>query len=458
MSTRARNFLIFTSLGLLVACLCVAVAAGSYFVGQGRGQAREGPEAGIPAGQTQVIQEPPLAPPTDPPLGETQGPAAQTTPAEPTAAPAAATATPSGPDQPVELDDEDVELMLEVWEIIDNEFDGVLPTNEQVLYEAIASSLELLGDDFTRFVPPDLAERAREQLEGSYEGIGAFVDMDEEGNIVIVRAFEGQPAERAGLRSGDVITHVDGVPIAGMTFEEILVLVKGDEGTEVRLTVRRASEPGSFDVVVERALIEIPIIESEMLRDGIAYVRLTSFNSNAETRLHEAIEAFLAGSPRGLILDLRDNPGGFLDQSVAVADLFLPEGVVLIQRDREGDEEIFHSDDGDLAEEIPLVVLVNEGSASASEIVAGAIQDHGRAVIVGATTFGKGSVQQTHTLSDGAELRVTIARWYTPSNQSIDQSGIAPDIEVATPEEFGGENDTQLQRALEQLLKTAGQP
>jgi carboxyl-terminal processing protease len=160
----------------------------------------------------------------------------------------------------------------------------------------------------------------------------------------------------------------------------------------------------------------------------------------------------LEEEPRALILDLRDNPGGFLSQSVEVADLFLPDGVVLYQRDSGGDEEVFESDDGDVAERIPLVVLVNSGSASASEIVAGAIKDRDRGTLVGETTFGKGSVQHTHTLSDGSELRVTIARWYTPDDNSIDDLGISPDINVLTPDEFGGDTDTQLQRAIDYIL------
>ncbi|MGD2049268.1 MAG: S41 family peptidase, partial [Chloroflexota bacterium] len=184
----------------------------------------------------------------------------------------------------------------------------------------------------------------------------------------------------------------------------------------------------------------------------IAYIRLTSFSGNASEQLSDALTSLLEDEPRALILDLRDNPGGFLSQSVEVADLFLSEGVVLYQRDSDGDEEVFESDDGDIAENIPLVVLINAGSASASEIVAGAVKDRERGTLIGENTFGKGSVQQTHTLSDGSELRVTIARWYTPGDNTIDDQGITPDIIVLTPDEFGGENDTQLQRAIEYIL------
>ena len=190
-----------------------------------------------------------------------------------------------------------------------------------------------------------------------------------------------------------------------------------------------------------------------MLEDNIAYVRLTGFSGNASQQLESELEELLDQEPQALIFDLRDNPGGFLSQSVQVADLFLGEGVVLYERDGRELEEVFESEDGDLAEEIELIVLVNAGSASASEIVAGAVKDRGRGTLVGETTFGKGSVQKTHTLSDGSELRVTIARWYTPNDRSIDVEGVAPDIQVDTPEEFGGDADTQLQRAIRLILE-----
>jgi carboxyl-terminal processing protease len=221
----------------------------------------------------------------------------------------------------------------------------------------------------------------------------------------------------------------------------------------VTLTIMRESLEEPFDVTITREQIIIPIVESEMLEEKIGYVRLTSFSSRAVDQLQDALQEILNQEPQALIFDLRDNPGGFLDQSVAVADLFLPEGIVLYQRDNDGVEAIFNSDDGDLAEEIELVILINRGSASASEIVAGAVKYYERGTLIGETTFGKGSVQQTHTLSDGSELRVTIARWYTPENNSIDSTGITADIEVETPDQFGGEEDTQLQRAIDYLLE-----
>jgi carboxyl-terminal processing protease len=292
-------------------------------------------------------------------------------------------------------------------------------------------------------------------LEGSFEGIGAFIDMTEDGYLVIVRPIEGQPADLAGVMSGDIVTHVDGVSVLGKSQEEIVGEVKGPRGTEVTLTIVRESEPQPLNITIVRALIEIPIVESEMLENNIAYLRLTNFTSNAAEQLSIELDALLAQNPQALIFDLRDNPGGFLNQSVAVADLFLPEGVVLYQRNRSGEEEIFRSVTGDAAEAIPLIVLVNPGSASASEIVAGAIQDQERGIILGEVSFGKGSVQNTLTLPDGSELRVTIARWYTPNNNTIDGQGITPDVLVPLEGEFGAETDSQIQEAVEYLLNEA---
>ena len=225
------------------------------------------------------------------------------------------------------------------------------------------------------------------------------------------------------------------------------------------LGIMRENEPEMLSFEIVRATFEVPVVESKLIeRDGrrIAYVWLTTFNRAAETAVLDALNDLLSQNPDGIILDLRDNGGGFLDQSVAVADIFLPESVVLFERNNRGLEETFRADDGDRGESLPLVVLVNAGSASASEIVAGAIQDNQRGILIGETTFGKGSVQQVHTLADGSELRVTIARWYTPDNNTIDKEGITPDIEIESPPDLGGEADQQLQRAIEFLLNQEG--
>jgi carboxyl-terminal processing protease len=354
-------------------------------------------------------------------------------------------------------DEFELGTFYEVWDIINEEFDGQLPGDEELLYGAIAGSLNALDDSYTRFIRPEIAERLRDDLDGSVSGIGAIVRPGDDGIIEIVRPIDGQPADLAGLQAGDLIIAVDGQPVNGKNFDEVLLLIRGPEGESVDLTIVRegSQEPLEFSLV--RAEFEVPVVETQLFEEDlgkIAYLRLSSFTRSADEEVTNALTALLDQDPDGLILDLRDNGGGFLDQAVAVADRFLSEGVVLYERNNEGTvNETFRSLTGDLGEEIPLVVLVNAGSASASEIVAGAVKDNGRGILIGETTFGKGSVQHVHTLTDGSELRVTIARWFTPGNRSISEEGILPDIEVATPEDLGGDNDGQLQRAIEYLLE-----
>lgn len=373
----------------------------------------------------------------------------------PTAEPTAPATTEPGTSP---IDDADLSTLYEAWQLIAEQYDGSLPVSSEVVESIIAGSLDTLDDEYTRYAPPDIARRMREDMEGSVEGIGAFVRENEDGMFEIVRPIDGQPADLAGLKPGDVLLAVDGESVTKLSFDEVILLVRGPQGTSVTLTIQREGEPEPLEFTIVRTRFEVPVVESEMLplemTNGtpIAYIRLTEFNRAAEEKLLESLQTLLAEQPAALVFDLRDNPGGFLDQSVAVADAFLGEGVVLFERNIRGLDETFRSDDGDLAETIPMVVLVNAGSASASEIVAGAIQDRGRALLVGETTFGKGSVQQINTLSDGSELRITAARWYTPNNHTIDGAGITPDIEVETPEDLGGPDDAQLMRAIELLL------
>lgn len=345
----------------------------------------------------------------------------------------------------------DLALLHEVWQLLSQQYDGEVPDDAELLYAAIAGSVDQLGDDYTRFVPPDLAARFREDLQGSFEGIGAFVRENDEGFFEIVRPIDGQPAHLAGLQAGDLVVAVDGRSVIGVGLDETISLVRGPQGTEVTLTIRRA-DVEEFNVTITRARIEIPLVEAEMLPGDVAYVRLTSFSSNAEEQLSLAIGELLAEKPAGLVLDLRDNPGGYLNQALAVSDLFLDSGVILYERNNQGMDQTYLARPGGLVEDLNMVVLVNAGSASASEIVAGALQDHGRAVLVGETTFGKGSVQQPNVLSDGSELRVTIARWYTPNNASITGAGITPDIQIETPDSLGTEDDPQVQRAVDYIL------
>ena len=346
-----------------------------------------------------------------------------------------------------------VDLINEVLDLLDAEFYGDIPDNTQLTYGAINGMLATLDDPYTSFVPPNIAKILNEDTSGQFEGIGATVRMREDGYLEIVRPLPGQPAEAAGLKSGDIVLAVDGQSIVGKSLFEAISLIRGPAGTPVTLEIARPGEEESFEVTITRARIEIPVVEYQMLDGDIAYIHLTEFDANAADRVRDALKELLAQHPKGLIFDLRDNPGGLLSQAIEVADIFLGDGVVAIERDSAGHEQVFYSYDGDIGEEIPMVVLVNGGSASASEIVSGALKDRGRAVLIGTRTLGKGSVQLPHQLSDGSQLRVTIARWFTPNDQTIHEKGIEPDIEVPDPEEPPDDlmDDPQVQRAIQYL-------
>ncbi len=354
---------------------------------------------------------------------------------------------------PAGENEETFQLFWEVWDLVQRNFYGELPDMQQVTYAAIHGMLSTLEDEYTAFIEPTVAAILDEDATGEFEGIGAFVDMDEMGKLEIVDTFEGGPAEEAGLLAGDHVLEADGTCIVGITLYEAISLIRGPAGSEVTLLIEREDVPEPFEVTVTRARLDIPITTVEMRDDGIGYIRLHEFSATASERLQEGLEELLAQEPRGIILDLRQNPGGWLEQAVRVGDLFLDDGVIAIERFSDGSEEAFEAHPGDVGEDIPLVVLVNGGSASASEIVAGALQDQERAILIGESTFGKGSVQRPITLSDGSELRVTIALWFTPNGQVIHGQGLSPDIEVPWPEEdIEPDADPQLERAVEYFL------
>ncbi len=334
-------------------------------------------------------------------------------------------------------------VFWEVWDYVENEFYYDTPVVTDRTYGAIRGMLASLGDEYTAFVQPSIAAIERENVEGVFGGIGAYVQSNEFGQLVIAYPFPGQPADLAGLLSGDVVLSIDGQSLENLTLAEGTALIRGPLGTAVQMEILRPSTAAVFEVEVERAEIQIPTVQATMLEDGIAYVALFRFNGVATQQLEASLRSLLDDRPRALIFDLRGNPGGLLDEAVTVSDLFLADGLIATQRTSLLQEpKVFHADTGDVAEDIPLVVLIDGGSASASEIVAGAIQDRDRGLLVGTRTFGKGSVQLVHDLSDGSQLRITYGAWYTPDEQALNGSGIAPDIEVILdPEAPEGEDE-----------------
>ncbi len=341
------------------------------------------------------------------------------------------------------------EPVLETWELIHEEYFDQ-PLDDELLAEgAIEGMLATLDDRNTIYLTPDEEESARNALEGNIEGIGAEVTSID-GDIVIVSPYEGSPADLAGLQQGDILLSANGVSLTGLDVFEAASYVRGPAGTSVNLLIKR--DESQFYLDIERGVISISSVRGELIDDRFAYVRLSRFDTNTGEDLEELLEKLTAMDPRGLIIDLRSNPGGSLSSVVNVADQFLPEGVILQEKFGNGKEKVFESNDGESAEALPLAVLINEGSASASEVLAGAISDHQRGVLIGDVSFGKGTVQSWKTLSNGGGLRITVARWLTPSGAWVHGEGLQPDIEIPLSESNESESeDAQLQAAIEYL-------
>jgi len=341
------------------------------------------------------------------------------------------------------------ELFWEAWHIVERDFVGELPAMDIVERGAARGLLRELGDSATGLISPEYAQLEREDSSGYYRGVGASVGTSEDGYVEVSVVFAGSPADEAGIRPGDVIVKVDGEDIAGLGLHEAVSRIRGPEGTTVELELRRPGVEGTYTCRLERRSIEIPTVTLDLLEGGIAHITLTEFNNRATAQLQEALRQAIAADAQGLVLDLRDDPGGYLEQAVSVADEFLDAGTVVVERGREVAEQVYRSEDGGLATTIPLVVLVNEGSASASEIVAGAIQARDRGILIGTRTYGKGSVQLAFDLSDGSQIRITTALWYTPDERLIQGEGLGPDMEVQ--DDPGTAEDEQLSAAVRYL-------
>jgi carboxyl-terminal processing protease len=342
----------------------------------------------------------------------------------------------------------DYAILEEIEGILEEDFvvpDAVVP--EALEQGAIGGQIDALGDPHTVYITPEDYQSGFDIISGSFEGIGANVDQDPTtGEITIVTPFRGSPAEEAGILPGDVILAVDGESTEGWSVQDAVERIRGTEGSEVTLTVRHANRE-SEDVTITRGTIVIPTVFAHDAQDasgnvvpGIAYIEIQQFTDQTVSDLSNELERIVDEGYEGLVLDLRRNPGGGLDATVNVADMFLDGGTVLTQVDREGNETVYEAKSGGEAVDLPVVILVSGGSASGSEVLAGALRDQGRAQLVGTQTFGKGSVNHIRELSNGGALYVTIARWLTPKGTLIEGVGLSPDVPVElTPEELSAE-------------------
>lgn len=345
------------------------------------------------------------------------------------------------------------EPFWQAWQLVHEEFVNQPVDDTKLMEGAIRGMMDSLGDKHTSYMSPDEYKQATMPLDGSYEGIGAYVDSSGD-FLTIITPMAGSPAESAGLKAGDEITAVDGKDMTGIDPNIVLQSVLGPSGSSVVLTVHRPDPESTFNVTIKRAKIVVPTLESKMLDEKIGYIALASFGDTTTDDLKKALTELMAQNPKGLILDLRNNGGGYLTTAIEVVSQFVGDGVVMYEQEASGTMNEYNAIPGGLATKIPLVVLVNEGTASASEITAGAIQDYGRGVLVGTTTYGKGSVQNWITLdNDQGAVRITVAHWLTPKQRQINGVGLTPDYVVElTEEDIANKNDAQLKKAIEILL------
>ena len=352
----------------------------------------------------------------------------------------------------VQLPIEDLKIFAEIFGKIKSDYVEDID-DSQLLNNAIKGMLDGL-DPHTVYLDPDSFREMNIDTHGEFGGLGLEVTM-ENGVIRIVAPIDDTPAHKAGLKSGDLIISMDGVQVKGLSLGESVSLMRGKPGSEIVLTIVRKDRPEPFEVTLKRAIIQLESVRAELLETGFGYVRVMQFQIGTATSLRQQLARLAreAGTAlKGLVLDLRDNPGGVLDGAIQVSDTFLRDGLIVSTRGRAEDSEVtFSASPKDYLNDAPLVVLVNGGSASASEIVAGALQDHGRALILGTTTFGKGSVQTILPMLNGAALKLTTARYYTPNDRSIQATGITPDV-VSQPAESSQTPDGDVSRLRESDL------
>lgn len=350
----------------------------------------------------------------------------------------------------------DISLLWNVWKLLTKHY--IEPDSLQVtpmLHGATEGLVKAVGDPYTSFMPPQENKEFRQSLNGNLQGIGAELTMKDD-RIVVVAPLKGSPAEGAGLLPEDIITHVDGESVEGYTLGDAVDIIRGPKGTDVTLTVER-TEVGSLDIMITRDDITVPSTEFEIKEyEGkrIGYIALNRFGDTTTQEVEEELLEFMAEDIDALIFDVRYNGGGYLDKAIDLSSMFLSSGKVVSVARREGEPTHHYVTGRPIAEDIPLVILINEGSASASEILAGALQDHSRATVIGKKSFGKGTVQEVFDLPGGTSIRITTARWLTPNGKDLGKEGVMPDIEVErTLEQAQAGEDPQLDAALELLIE-----
>lgn len=350
----------------------------------------------------------------------------------------------------------DFSIFWEVWDELKSKHPDFDEADKQSLvYGAVNGLTEALGDPNTIFFTPEDSQRFGEDISGHFTGIGVEVDIKDD-QLVIISPLAGSPGDLAGLLPGDIIVAIDGIPARTLSLDQAVKKIRGPKGTTVLLTIRANGYTNNKDVSIVRQNIEVPSIKSELMEDNLLYVRIYNFSANTPMLFYTDIAKYAFSDINGVVLDLRNNPGGFLDVGIDAASWFIgKDKLVVTELFSSGEKEEFFSTSSGIFDEIPVVVLINEGSASASEILAGAIRYHRGAKLVGTQTYGKGTVQQLDYLSGGSSIKVTIANWLLPDGTLIDKLGITPDVIVEEDEEdFLNGTDTQLQKAIQTLKES----
>lgn len=362
--------------------------------------------------------------------------------------------------QPQDLD---MSQFWQAWSILNDNFvethaSSSIPNDQQKVYGAIKGLTDSYGDPYTVFFPPAQAAAFQSQVSGTFAGVGMQMDQDSAGNLVVTAPLKDSPAMKAGILSGDLILTIDATSTAGMAVDQAVAFIRGPVGTTVKLTIQRKGSPQPIVIKIVRDTINIPEINEYARKDGVYVIQLYTFTSNSSDLFRAALRNFQQSGDSRLIFDLRGNPGGYLDQAVQMASYFLPVGDVVVTEDFKGKQDnIVNRSLGYNVfadKKFSMAILVDQGSASASEIFAGALQQHGVAKLVGTRTFGKGSVQQLMDLGGGAQIKVTVARWLTPNGTSISDGGLHPDIAASstTPDNIKNGQDPTMDAAAQWLI------
>lgn len=356
---------------------------------------------------------------------------------------------------PATMQEVDFNAFWNAWNNVESKYVSSGGLNRQELvWGAISGLVNSLDDPYSVFFPPTQAEIFESSVRGDFGGVGMEIGM-KDSVLTVIAPLKGTPAERAGIKAGDKILKINATSTIDLNVDEAVSMIRGEKGTTVTLLISRDGIEEPFSVEVVRATIEIPVLETAQKSNGVFVITLYNFSARSGDLFRSALRKMIDSGSSKLIIDMRGNPGGYLDAAVEISSWFLPMGEVVVREQfGNGEEEVYRSKGYDIFDKLPLVILVNQGSASASEIVAGALKDHGKATVVGEKTFGKGSVQELIPMDKGSSLKLTIARWLTPNGNSISKEGIEPDVKVElTKEDFEASRDPQMDKALEILNK-----